>query len=248
MKRTVLMAAALVLSMSGLLQLRAADAPAVPGTPATIDEATQKRIDAKAKRFIDAARIDDPAKAERVKAILGTWFVAMWDWHKQHDAELATLWSEWNKARAVVPKDEFPGEIIAHKIDDAYGSLKPAYQSFLKQLATELSQEQIDAIKEAWSRSPGMKRTYDAYLEIVPDLTEDQKKVIYDRMLLAREAAMLTDADREIVNIYKIHKVKVEAYVGTLEWAKLHRAFANRGKAPTPAQGASGSAPSGAPR
>jgi hypothetical protein len=26
--------------------------------------------------------------------------------------------------------------------------------------------------------------------------------------------------------------VKVEQYVGTLEWAKLHRAFAARGKAP----------------
>jgi hypothetical protein len=110
--------------------------------------------------------------------------------------------------------------------------LKPAYQTFIGKLSTELSQEQIDTIKETWSRSPGMKRTYDAYLEIVPDLTEEQKKVIYNRMLLAREAAMLTDADREIVNIYKIHKVKVEAYVGTLEWAKLHRAFANRGKAP----------------
>ena len=26
------------------------------------------------------------------------------------------------------------------------------------------------------------------------------------------------------------HKVKVEQYVGTLEWAKLHKAFAERGK------------------
>src|SRR4029079_13589260 len=111
---------------------------------------------------------------------------------------------------------------------DFYGSLKPAYQAFLTQLATELNQEQIDAIKETWSRSPGMTRTYDAYLEIVPDLKEEQKKVIHDRMLLAREAAMLTDADKEIVNIYKVHKVKVEAYVGSLEWAKLHSAFANK--------------------
>ena len=31
---------------------------------------------------------------------------------------------------------------------------------------------------------------------------------------------------------FKRPKVKVEAYVGTLEWAKLHAAFANRGKTP----------------
>jgi hypothetical protein len=42
---------------------------------------------------------------------------------------------------------------------------------------------------------------------------------------------MLTDSDKEIVAIYKRHKVKVEQYVGTLEWAKLHKAYAERGKA-----------------
>ena len=75
-----------------------------------------------------------------------------------------------------------------------------------------------------------MMRTYKAYLEIVPDLNEEQKKVIFERMKLAREDAMLTDADREIVTIFKRHKVKVEAYIGTLEWAKLRQAFANKGK------------------
>ena len=218
--------------LAGTVHLRAADAPAAtPTTAPTVDEATQKRIDGKAKRLIEAARIDDAAKAESVKTILGTWFVTLWDWHKQHDPELAQLWSEWSKARSVVPKDEFPGEIVAHKIDDAYSSLKPAYQALLSQLAAaELTLEQIDAIKETWSRSPGMTRTYNAYLQTVPDLTDEQKKVIHDRMLLAREAAMLTDADKEIVNLYKIHKVKVEAYIGSIQWAKLHAAFANKGK------------------
>jgi hypothetical protein len=237
MIRTILSAGAVAaLFFGGSVRVLAADPPAVAPTVApAIDEATQKRIDSKAKRLLEAAKIDDAAKADRVKVIMGRWFVAMWDWHKQHDAELAQLWSDWGKARSVVPKDEFPGEIIAHKIDDFYGSLKPAYQTFLAQLATELNQEQIDAIKETWSRSPGMQRTYNAYLEIVPDLNDEQKKVIYNRMLMAREAAMLTDADKEVVNIYKIHKVKVEAYVGTIQWAKLHSAFANKGKQPTTA-------------
>jgi len=76
-----------------------------------------------------------------------------------------------------------------------------------------------------------MMRTYNSYLEIVPDLSEKDKEVIKARMNLAREAAMLTDADREVVNIFKRHKVKVEQYIGALEWAKLHRAFAQRGTA-----------------
>jgi hypothetical protein len=76
-----------------------------------------------------------------------------------------------------------------------------------------------------------MKRTYNAYLEIAGGLDDTQKQVVYDRMYRAREDAMLADSDKEIINIFKCHKVKVEQYIGSLEWEKLHKAFANRGKA-----------------
>jgi hypothetical protein len=197
---------------------------------AAVDAGAQKRIDGKVNKLLRSIPIDDEAKAGRVKAILGDWLVVMWKWHDEHRAELGDLWKQWSQARAAVPKDEFPGEVVAAKIQEVYASLKPAYEAFINKLGTELTPEQIDAFKEAWSRSPGMKRTYDAYLEIVPDLTDADKKVIHDRMLLAREEAMLTDSDKEIVNLYKTQKVKVEEYVGALEWGKLHKAFANRGK------------------
>jgi Protein of unknown function (DUF3826) len=218
-----------VLAGSAAARLEAAEPP--PATAASaVDDAMRKKIEQKAIRIVEGLKLDDADKAAKVKGIAGEWLGAMMVWHKEHDAQLSQLWSEWNKARSVVPKDEFPGEIIAHKIDDVYASLKPAYEKFIKRLSAELSAEQVDAIKENWSRSPGMTRTYNAYLEIVPDLSEKDREVIKSRMLMAREAAMLTDADKEIVAIYKRHKVKVEQYVGTLEWAKLHKAFADRGK------------------
>jgi len=195
-----------------------------------VDDATRKKAEQKADRIVQDLKLADAAKAANVKGVAAEWIGIMISWHQEHDPQLTQLWSQWNKARAVVPKDEFPGEVIAHQIDDVYATLKPAYSDFIKRLSVELSAEQVDAIKENWSRSPGMTRTYNAYLEIVPDLTEKDKEVIKARMLLAREAAMLTDADKEIVAIYKLHKVKVEQYVGTLEWAKLHRAFGERGK------------------
>lgn len=236
MKKTQLTKFISSLLLAGSLtgQLQAAEGDAAQ-TTVTRDEAMQKQIDAKAGRLLGALKLDDAAKVARVKDITGQWIATVWNWHKENDPKLKELWSQWSQARAVVPKDDFPAEVIANKIDDAYGSIKPAYKSFIEKLAAELTQEQIDTIKETWSRSPGMTRTYNAYLEIVPDLNEEQKKVIYNRMLLAREDAMLTDADKEIVNIFKRHKVKVEAYVGTLEWSKLHKAFANRGKTPPPA-------------
>ena len=193
------------------------------------DPVVQKRIDQKVARLIDTAKVSEADKAARVKAIGAEWFATLFAWHKENDPKLGALWSEWSKARSVVPKDEFPGEIVATKIDDTYASLQPAYEQYMKALSAELTPEQIDAVKEAWSRSPGMKRTYNSYLEIVPDLSAKDKAVILARLNLAREAAMLTDADKEIVNIFKRHKVKVEQYIGGLQWAKLHSAYAKKG-------------------
>jgi hypothetical protein len=190
-----------------------------------VDDATRRQAEQKAERVVDGLKLADADKRAKVKGIAVEWLGVMQSWHKEHDPQLAKLWNDWNKARAVVPKDEYPGEVIAHQIDSVYTSLKPAYEEYIQRLSVELPMEQIDALKENWSRSPGMMRTYNAYLEIVPDMTEKDKEVIKARMLMAREAAMLTDADKEIIAIYKVHKVKVEQYVGTLQWAKLHQAY-----------------------
>ncbi len=230
MNRTFVSCGIMMVLVSGLAAAVCAAAPARAAPAGAIDDALRKKIDQKAGKIVEALKLTDGGKAAKVKTIVSDWLAVMMTWHKEHDAELNRLWGEWNKARSVVPKDEFPGEVIAHQIDTVYASLKPAYEDYMKRLSAELTAQQVDAIKESWSRSPGMTRTYNAYLEIVPDLTAKDKEVIKARMLLAREAAMLTDADKEIVAIYKRHKVKVEQYVGTLEWAKLHKAFTERGK------------------
>jgi len=230
MNRTFVIVA-IVLALAGGFPAAAwaADPPMVLPAGA-IDDAMRKKFDQKARKIVESLKLTEAGKAAKVKAIASDWLAVMMTWHKEHDAELNRLWGEWNKARSVVPKDEFPGEVIAHQIDTVYASLKPAYADYMKRLSAELTAEQVDAIKESWSRSPGMTRTYNAYLEIVSDLSAKDKEVIKARLLMARDAAMLTDADKEIVAIYKRHKVKVEQYVGTLEWAKLHKAFAERGK------------------
>ncbi len=229
-RKYVTLLALALLTVGSTPRLLAADA-STPASSSALDEATRKKVDQKVSRLLDTAKVTDADKVAKVKAIGAEWFTTLFTWHKAHDAEINALWSQWNKARAVVPKDEFPGEIIATQIEAVYASLQPAYASYIQRLSAELTPEQIDAIKEAWSRSPGMKRTYNSYLEIAPDLTDKDKEVILARMHLAREAAMLTDADKEIVSIFKRHKVKVEQYIGSLQWAKLHKAFAEGGAA-----------------
>ena len=231
MNRKLVAFGIMIVLAGGMTTKIGAAEPAKSAPTGAIDDAARTKLDQKSAKIVDALKLDDAEKATRVKTIESDWLGVMTSWHKEHDAELSKLWGEWNKARSVVPKDEFPGEVVAHQIEAVYASLKPAYDDYIKCLSVELSPEQIDAIKERWSRSPGMMRTYNAYLVIVPDLTDKDKDVIKARMNAARESAMLTDADKEIISLFKVQKVKVEQYVGTLEWAKLQKAFANRVKA-----------------
>jgi len=228
MKRKFVSIGILMVLAGGLAAARSAKDPTTAVPADVVDAEMQKKFDDKAAKMIDALKLTDAGKAAKAKTIVSEWLAVLTTWHKEQDAQLNKLWSDWAKARSVEPRDEFPGEVIAHQIDAVYASLKPAYENFIKRLSPELTAEQLDALKESWSRSPGMTRTYNAYLDVVPDLTAKDKEVIKARLSMAREAAMLTDADKEIVNIYKRHKVKVEQYVGSLEWTKLYRAYVER--------------------
>src|SRR5262249_58225727 len=123
----------------GILMVLAGGLAAAVGTadPATAPQAgasgdaLRKKSDQKAATVVGWLQLTDAGKAAKVKTIASDWLAVMMTWHKEHDADLQRLWGEWAKARAVVPRDEFPGEVIAHQIDAVYASLKPAHEDFM---------------------------------------------------------------------------------------------------------------------
>src|SRR5262245_20041847 len=117
---------AILMVLAGGLAAAVCAADLATATPAgAIDDAMRKKIDQKVAKIVESLKLTDAGKAAKVKTIASDWLAVMMTWHKEHDAELNRLWGEWNKARSVVPKDEFPGEVIAHKMDDVYGWRKP---------------------------------------------------------------------------------------------------------------------------
>src|SRR5438093_11805317 len=103
----------LVVLASGLAAAVCAADPPMASSAGAIDDAMRKKIDQKAVKIVESLKLTDSEKAATVKAIASDWLATMMTWHKEHDEELNRLWDEWNTARAVVPKDEFPGEVIA---------------------------------------------------------------------------------------------------------------------------------------
>jgi hypothetical protein len=57
------------------------------------------------------------------------------------------------------------------------------------------------------TRSPGAKRTFDAYVEMVPEMTDTEKDVLWERMVQAREDSLAAWTDGQIVKIFKKYKV-----------------------------------------
>jgi hypothetical protein len=60
------------------------------------------------------------------------------------------------------------------------------------------------------TRSPGAKRTFDAYVAMVPEMKDDEKAILWDRMVQAREDSLAAWSDRQIVKIFKKYKVRNE--------------------------------------
>lgn len=166
-------------------------------TPEQKQSASDKSIDKQAAGIVQALNLNDSAKAERVQAILVTDLKTVRDWHNAHPAPKSTT------------KPSIPG--LAQAEEDA--KISPAVrEQFLRDLSTELSPEQVTAIKDKLTINK-VKITYDAYLEIVPNLTEEDKAFIMQSLEQARDESLDMKNMEEKSAIFKVYKNKIKAYL-----------------------------------
>ncbi|MFO1449724.1 MAG: DUF3826 domain-containing protein [Opitutaceae bacterium] len=201
-------------------------ASAAPAIPRQLDAPTlEKRV----APILKELALKESDRETAVKATLMAHFQALQAWHADHDAELAALWARWAEARSG-EKDENKAAGIGRDIDRVYASFQPEHAAFLASLAVSLSARQIDTVKDVLTRSPGLKRTYDAYLQIVPHLTEADKTFIFDKLRVAREHAMDAITNKEKANLFKRQKVQIEAYIDAkgYDWKKSYAAYVAR--------------------
>ncbi|MBL9206513.1 MAG: DUF3826 domain-containing protein [Opitutaceae bacterium] len=204
----------------------AATAAAAPAILRQLDAPTlEKRV----TPILKELALKESDREATVKATLMAHFQALQAWHADHDAELAALWARWAEARSG-EKDENKAAGIGRDIDRVYASFQPEHAAFLASLAVSLSARQIDTVKDVLTRSPGLKRTYDAYLQIVPHLTEADKTFIFDKLRVAREHAMDAITNKEKANLFKRQKVQIEAYIDAkgYDWKKSYAAYVAR--------------------
>jgi hypothetical protein len=211
----------------------------------TLPEAVQKDVTGKGKRLADQLELKDEAKTQKTAALIAEHFGRVWAWHQQVDEKLNAAWSAWDAARDNSngkQKDELKAQtVMTEQVDPIYAEFAPQIQGLLRALRQEIGEEKTIALLDRITRSPGAKRTYDAYVGMVPEMTEAEKAILWERMVQAREDSLAAWSDGQIVRIFKKYKVRNEFsldYFG-YGYQKRYRAWVDASKAASSANTAS---------
>ncbi len=178
-----------------------------------LPEDIQNEIQRKAKSLAQSLKLDQEAKQAAVAALLAEHYARVWAWHRQVDEKLDAAWRSWDDARNSQEgqKDELKAlTIMVEQIDPIYAEFTPQIQGLLKALRQELREEQITALLDQITRSPGVDRTYNAYIEMVPEMKDEEKKIIRQRLEQARIDSLAAWDKNRIIKIFKKYKIRNE--------------------------------------
>lgn len=182
-------------------------------TPALPDE-IQRDVQGKGTRLAGQLELNDDARTQKVAELLTGHFGRAWAWHQQVDEKLDAAWKEWDAARDNTngrQKDELKAlTIMTERIDPIFAEFAPQVQGLLAALRKEIGEEKTTDLLDRITRSPGAKRTYNAYLAMVPEMTDAEKAILWERMVLAREDSLAAWSDKQIVKIFKKYKLRNE--------------------------------------
>lgn len=190
----------LVVMMSlALASLSAADEKAKAPEPAAAEKeaAYTKSIEKRSQDIVKMLDVKDDAKATRVRDILMSQYRALRDWHDANDAELKSL--------AKKPEGK-------PRVDEIKASLKKLHDAFITSLKRELSDEQVEKVKDGMTYHV-VRVTYDGYCQMLPTLTDTQKAEILAMLKTAREEAMDGGSSDEKHAIFGRYKGRINNYL-----------------------------------
>lgn len=186
------------------------------------DAAYTRTITKRSADVVAALQLPDAAKSNRVQEVLVAQYRALNAWHEQHDVELKTL----NKTTSSDDK-EAAGKAKA-KIAAVQATLKPVHDTFLAKLAADLTPEQVETVKDKMTYGK-VQFTYQGFLNVVPDMSDEEKAHVLVLLKEARELAMDGGSAEDKSAIFTKYKGKINNYLSS----RGHDISGKRKPAPT---------------
>jgi len=203
------LSAIIVLSLLSL-PLRGLAAPASADDEAKYTETITKRSAA----IVEALKLSDKAKADKVQEILVSQYRALNAWHNENDPKLKNAGADKDQAAKI------------------WTTMKPIHDGFLAKLSEYLTPDQVVIVKDRMTYGK-VKVTYDAYVEMGQTLTSEQKAKILEFLESAREEAMDGGSEKEKSAIFKKYKGRINNYLAGqgINWKQKEKEWGEREKA-----------------
>ncbi|SDM09070.1 Protein of unknown function [Catalinimonas alkaloidigena] len=144
----------------------------------------------RAQKIVDQMDIDDPAKARRVRDLIAQQYRDLNRIDEGLDAEKELAKTQAGNEPAAL---EARKQALEAKAKQETAQL---HKKYIANLSKELTPEQVDQVKDGMTYNV-VPKTYAAFLDMIPDLTEAQKKMIMDNLVEAREHAMDAGSSNE---------------------------------------------------
>ncbi|MFC0877274.1 DUF3826 domain-containing protein [Saccharicrinis sp. FJH2] len=162
-------------------------------------------VSQRAEKIVKTLNIKDQEKFDRIRDMIAQQYYDLNKTYDKRDASIKTIkerTKDEEKEAAKISKLRVKTEKKIAKYHDAY----------IENLSGELTPEQVDAVKNGMTYSV-LVHTYNGYLDMLPDLTEDQKKYIMDALVEAREKAMDAGSSKEKHAWFGKYKGRINNYL-----------------------------------
>jgi|SRR6185312_1183798 len=158
-------------------------------------------IKARAGKIVAALGLSDSSLFYKVRDIVAGQYYALNAVYTERDEKLKQLKNQPDSLK----------KGIQQEIDDKITHLHTAY---LGRLATVISPEQIDQIKDGMTYSV-LEVTFHAYVKMLPQLTDEQKGVILEDLIEAREHAMDAESSEKKHAWFGKYKGRINNYLSS---------------------------------
>ncbi|HOB32125.1 MAG TPA: DUF3826 domain-containing protein, partial [Verrucomicrobiota bacterium] len=201
-----------------------------------LPEAIQRDVTNKGQRLAAQLELNDEAKTRKVAALITEHYGRVWAWNQEVKEKLDAAWAAWDAARDNTngkEKDELKALTVStEQLDPIYAEFAPQIHGFLRALRKEIGEEKTIELLDRITRSPGAQRTYNAYVEMIPEMKPGEKALLWERMVQAREDSLAAWTDGQITKIFKRYKTRNELSIDHFgyNYRERYKAWASRGR------------------
>ena len=178
-----------------------------------LSEEIQQEVRSKGEKLLGKLGLEKALQA-KVSTLLTQHYARVWAWHEQVDTRLDAAWAAWDEARNNLDgkeKDELQAlAIMTEQIDPLYAEFQPQIRGLIRALNEVMGEAKTVELLDHLTWSSGAPRTYKAYLEMVPQMKDEEKAILWKRMAQAREDCLACWSSKRIVKIFKKYKVRNE--------------------------------------